>query len=95
MSWFPIWRKKTNMEEPFSVHPRGRATFEYREGERRVLVEGELLIGNPDYLIYAGSIRQWQSPHEHDSISDAERREIVAKVGQYLKRSGSDFDVQW
>lgn len=95
MSWFPIWRKKTKMDEPFSVRPCGRATFEYQEGERCVIVEGELLIGNPDYLIYAGSIKQWQSPHEHESISAAKRREIVANVGEYLRRSGNDFDVQW
>ncbi len=82
------------MDELFSVISRGRSTFEYRE-DRRVIVEGELLTGHPHYLIYAASIQRWQSPHEHESISDAKRREIIANVGRYLARSGDDFDVQW
>lgn len=83
------------MGEPFTVRPIGRDTFEYREGERCVIVEGEMLIANPAFMIFAESIKQWQSPHEHESISAAKRREIIARVGEYLGRSGWSFDVQW
>ena len=93
MVFFQGW--KTKVDEGVSVHYVGPFTFEYRDGDRRLLVETERLGKRPNRLIFAQSIKQWEPPHETEPISDEKRHEIATKVGQFFRNNGKDFEIQW
>jgi hypothetical protein len=70
----------------------GRSGLRYREGSKTLLVDGEMLTGSFDFVIYANSIKTWEGTGE--AISDAERQRIVASIRSVLQQNGLALDVE-
>jgi hypothetical protein len=70
----------------------GRAGLRYREGDRTIFVDGEMLTGEFDFVIYAGSIRAWESSGE--PIAEAERQRIVSNIQAAFRQNGMAVDVE-
>ncbi|HEV2038278.1 MAG TPA: hypothetical protein VGQ96_06710, partial [Candidatus Eremiobacteraceae bacterium] len=49
--------------EGYSVEVLGRTGLQYIEGERRLFVDSEVLVGDAGLVIYAGSIVRWDPPN--------------------------------
>jgi Immunity protein 74 len=64
----------------FSVHWTGRAGIEYREGEKLMLVDSELLAGENGEVIWKDSIRAWMPPFDKEQLSQEKREEILANI---------------
>src|SRR5262245_48559403 len=64
-----------------------RAGLHYREGDRTVFVDGEMLAaGEFDFVIYTSSICAWEESRE--PISDAERERIIANIQAAFRQDG-------
>ena len=60
-------------DEGFSVRILGRAGLMYREGERELLVNSELLGSQSGVVIYTNSIKAWKPPFEQVQIDTAKK----------------------
>lgn len=80
-------------EAGFSVERVGRDDHRYFEGDRTVLVPGEMLTTG--YVIYAYAIKRWDPPHQRQRISRDERIRIVENVTRALESEGEQIKVHW
>lgn len=96
-----LWSKMTssigsgNASDGGSLTRIGRDAYEYRRGQKRMVVEVEMLSGNPDRVVYAASLRGWEPVAEADPIDGEERQRIVTEVVSQLTRQGHHPTVEW
>ena len=65
----------------------GRAGIEYREGERALVVDSELIVDpNYDVVVYLGSIRGWRPPHDEEVLSAEDKARVIANLREKLRR---------
>ena len=69
----------------------GRSGMRYREGSDTVFVDGEMLTGAFDFVVYASSINEWEGSHR--PISDSEREAIIKKIQSTCSQNGVRIDV--
>jgi hypothetical protein len=70
----------------------GRAGLRYREGSATAFVDGEMLTGPFDFVIYEKSIRMWEGSNA--PIDDVKRQEIVANIKAAFQQNGLKVDVE-
>ncbi len=77
----------------FSVQVLGRVGLCYREGDRCLHVDSEVLMPPAALQIDASSIRSWKPPHDGEPIDDAARRRIVENIRAAFRFRGVEIDV--
>lgn len=70
----------------------GRCGLKYTAGARSAFVDGEILVGKSDYLVYQNRMRPW-SPTDAP-ISEDERKEILANILQTFAANGMAAEVE-
>jgi hypothetical protein len=75
-----------------SVTVLGRAGLRYREGDRTIFVDGKMLTGEFDFVVYASSISAWESSGER--IAEAERKRIISNIEAAFRQNGMRVDVE-
>lgn len=68
------------MKSPFQLH--------YSEGEREVVVTGEMLTGESELLVSVSAIRNWVKPHNAEAITSTKRDQIALNIGAALAHMG-------
>lgn len=64
-------------ESGFSVEILGRTGIEYRESDRAMFIESEILMTNvPTVAIWKDQIRAWKPPHDRERVDDGKRNEM-------------------
>ena len=61
-----------------SVTLLGRAGLVYRKGPKSVRLDGELLVGKPNYVVFKYSMREWQESRA--PLTDDERTQIMSDI---------------
>lgn len=57
-----------------------------------MLVDTEMLGGpDSDIVVYTHSIRQWQPPHDGESLSDDQRARIMENIDKALR----NLRIEW
>ena len=79
----------------FSVEVLGRTGLCYREGDRSLKVDSEVLMGPTGTVIDASSIRTWAPPHEKEVIEDTRRKQIVENIKAAFRFQGFEIEVVW
>ena len=64
----------------FSVEVLGRTGIRYREGNRSLFVDSEVLAPGKGIAIFVNSIRIWDPPSGGGPISAEEKARIVANI---------------
>lgn len=82
-------------DKGFSVEVLGRTGLCYREGDRSLNVDSEVLMGPTGMVIYASSIRTWAPPCEEERIDDARRKQIVENIQAAFRFRGFEIEVAW
>jgi hypothetical protein len=77
----------------FSVEVLGRTGLRYREAERQMFVDSEVLTGPSGMAIYKDSIEKWDSPHEHVLVMSSDRSRIVENIRNAFRFQGFEIDV--
>jgi hypothetical protein len=70
----------------------GRSGLRYREGLSSVFVDGEMLTGSFDFVIYEKSIRAWEGSNV--TIDEVKRKEIIANIKATFVANGLAIDVE-
>jgi hypothetical protein len=68
----------------FSVEVLGRVGMRYREGQKSLFVDSEVLSAGHGIMILAKSIRKWDSPHDEEPIAAEKKAAIIANITQVL-----------
>jgi hypothetical protein len=76
---FTFW-----MRNPFQLH--------YSEGERELIVTGEMLTGEAELLVSASTIRRWRPPYDCEIIDSPKKEQIVSNIAEALRFLGVRFE---
>jgi hypothetical protein len=69
----------------YSVQILGRAGVRYREGSHTVYVDGEMLVGEYNFVIVE-NFRMWEDTRQ--LLSEEKRKEIVEKIRAAFQQEG-------
>jgi hypothetical protein len=77
----------------FSVEVLGPTGLCYREGDRKMFVDSEVVAGPSGLAIYRGSIERWDAPHEAHIVSAVERERIANNIREAFRFFGFEIHV--
>ena len=78
----------------FSVEILGRTGIEYRESDKVLFIESEILMTDlPTVAIWKDHIRAWQPPHGNEQISEGMRTEILKRTCAALKWRNTQVEI--
>ena len=70
----------------------GRCGLKYIDGPRTVFVDGEVLVGGSDYVVYEKGMRPWDATGT--PISDADRTRILARIKEAFAANGMVLEIE-
>ena len=76
----------------FSVEVCGRTGLIYREGNKELRIDSEVLVGPSGMVIYSNSIRKWQPNGQ--AVSPSEKQQIIQNVRDAFAFRGFDIEVE-
>lgn len=79
-------------EDGFSVEVLGRTGLRYAERGRALFVDSEVLAV-PGVVIYAKSMRGWDSPNQNETLIDSERDRIISNIRDAFASQGETLEV--
>ena len=87
--------KLIECEEGFSVEVLGRTGIRYREGERAMSVDSELLssASPAGIAVWKNSIARWLPPHENETLSEAKRGTILENIRRAIRFADDDVEI--
>jgi hypothetical protein len=78
----------------FSIEMLGRTGIEYRESDRAMFVESEILMTDtPTVAIWKDHIRTWKPPHDNEQITEEKRTEILKRICAALKWRNTQVEI--
>ena len=77
----------------FSVEVLGQTGLCYREGNRKMFIDSEVLTGATGMVVYRDTISKWDMPHGADVIEEAERERILDNVRKAFRFQGFEIQV--
>jgi hypothetical protein len=81
-------------ESGFSVEILGRTGMEYRESDKVMFIDSEILMTDvPTVAIWKDHIRGWKPPYEKQQVSEAERTEILKNICAALKWRNTQVEI--
>ena len=66
----------------------GRDEYKYLEGERSLVLQIDMLIGEPRRVIYSSTIKRWLPPHDNEEVTVEDKHRIAAKIAEFFVRRG-------
>lgn len=79
--------------EGYSVEVLGRTGLRYREGERAMRVDAEVVTGPSGLLVYRSTIRRWEPPHAAEPIDAAGQARILENIRAAFRDRGFEIDA--
>jgi hypothetical protein len=76
-------------DEGFSVEVLGRTGIDYREGDRSMFVDSEVLLKG--IAIFRRSIKAWRPPHDAEPITERER--ILANIRKAIEFRNEPVEI--
>lgn len=77
----------------FSVEVLGRTGLVYREGDRQMFVDSEILAGPSGMGVYRSTINRWSAPHDAEVVDEVERERIVNNIRDAFRFQGFEIDL--
>ena len=77
----------------FSVEVLGRTGLTYRQADREMFVDSEVLAGPAGMVVYRDTINQWKPPHNGNAVDDAEREKILKNIRDAFRFQGFEIEV--
>jgi len=98
MSQIPPGRPNPNLIETgdgYSVEVLGRTGLRYIEGDRTIFVDSEILAAPDTIAVNAAGIKQWDPPHDADSVHDQDRERIIGNIQRAFDAKGWILQATW
>jgi hypothetical protein len=75
----------------FSLQIHGRAGMTYREGQKTLKIDSEMLVGKYDYAIYWSEVKAWDPPFDGEALSEMEKARIRTNIEKEVKNLCIDW----
>jgi hypothetical protein len=85
--------RELNIDDKRSLVRLGRDEYKYCDGDHALVLQIEMLKGDPERLLYSSTIKQWLPPHENEPIGSTQRREIAERISQCLEKAGYTVEI--
>lgn len=80
-------------QNKYRVKLKGRAGLIYKENDKSMLIDSEMLTGqNFDIVIYYSSIKAWEIPHEKELVSEDDKAKIRENITSALNKLRIDWE---
>jgi len=79
-------------DEGFSVEVLGRTGLLYKEGNKSIQIDSEILTGDRIAVIKK-SIKKWSPPYEDESIDDNKRDLIMENIQRAFEFDNTIIDI--
>jgi len=76
----------------FSVEVLGRIGLRYREGDRQMFVDSEVLTGPTGMAVYKDTIQKWDPPYDKVPVTDSDRERILNNIRDAFR--SQDFEIE-
>lgn len=63
----------------------------YREGQKILKIDSEMLFGKYDCVIYWSDVKEWDPPFDGEALSETDKARIRTNIEKELKR----FCIDW
>jgi hypothetical protein len=80
-------------DEGFSIQVLGRTGIKYREGDKTLFVDSEVLAPGKGIAISAKSIREWDPPNSGELISQEKKSMIIDNVRRAMEFKNEHLEV--
>ena len=70
----------------YKVIFKGRSGLLYKEGDKAITVDSELLSESLGIAIFTDSIKSWDAPFNEEALSDENRSRIIENIKKDLER---------
>jgi hypothetical protein len=91
--WLGIGRE-TRIDDSSQLIKLGRDEYKYVEGDRSLVLQIDMGIGQPSRLLYSSTIKGWLPPHQDEKISEEDRQRIAGKIAKFLVSQGESVKVE-
>jgi hypothetical protein len=91
-----FFRPRVNVvenDEGFSVEVVGRTHVRYREGERSILIDAEVLAPGRGIAIFTKSIKAWNAPHDQEAMSEEQKIAIAENIRRAIAFEGQPAEI--
>lgn len=80
-------------DEGYVVEVLGRTGIMYKEGQRRLFIDSEVLDGPSGMAIYTSSIKGWEPPFANDEINESNKVSIIENIRRAFRTRGFEVHV--
>jgi hypothetical protein len=70
----------------YKVIAKGRSGLTYKEGDKTITVDSELLSESLGIAIFIDSIKSWDAPYNEDPLSDEDRSRVIQNIKKDLEK---------
>lgn len=92
-----MYRKTTpnliESDEGYMVEILGRTGVMYIEGQRRLFIDSEILLGPSGMAIYTNSIKAWEPPFSDEEIDGSKKMSIIENIRRAFRFEGFEIHV--
>ena len=81
-------------DEGFSVEVLDRTHVRYTEGRRTVVVDAEVLVGEPAIAIHVSTIKHWDPPYDDKLIGKEAHGRMADNMRRAFRFTGHEIAVQ-
>jgi hypothetical protein len=76
-----------------SVEVLGRTGLRYREADREMFVDSEVLTGSSGMAVYKDTIQKWDPPYDNAPVTESDRDRILNSVRDAFRSQAFEIDV--
>ncbi len=77
----------------YIVEVLGRTGILYKEGDRYIHIDSEVLAGPSGVVVYTDSIKSWCGPNEVVPVDEVDRERIVSNIKAAFRFRGYNIEV--
>ena len=70
----------------YKVVSKGRSGLLYKEGDKTITVDSELLSESLGIAIFTNSIKSWEAPFNDEALSSEDRTRIIENIKKDLEK---------
>ena len=78
----------------FSVEVLGRTGMKYREGDKSLFVDSEVLVAGKGIMIAAKSIIYWDPPNNEEPISPDKKAKILPNIRDAVSFKNESVEIR-
>jgi hypothetical protein len=77
----------------FSIEVLARTGMKYREGDKSLFIDSEVLAPGKGIAISVKSIKAWDPPHARELITEQEKAKIISNIKEAMEFRKAPLEV--